>query len=160
MKFIRINFFILIMGLIALAACKQKDQNLIERCDWIIGTWANQNSKAITYETWTQINEQELMAKSYALNNQDTILFETIQFIQQGKDIYYIPTVVNQNEGLPIRFALSQLTDSSWIVENPGHDFPQKITYHQIAKDSLLASISGVQDGAERAVNFSMKRIK
>ncbi|MEM6380063.1 MAG: DUF6265 family protein [Bacteroidota bacterium] len=160
MKSASFKLLTILISLGALVGCKSKVQSNFERAHWIIGNWANQTAKSITYETWKMVNEQELTAKSYVLDGKDTLLLETIQFIQQAEGTFYIPAVVNQNEGLPVRFTLSQLTDTSWVVENPAHDFPQKIAYRQIAKDSLVATISGIQNGEERSVNFSMVRVK
>lgn len=80
--------------------------------------------------------------------------------IQEKEGLVYIPTVKDQNVGLPIRFALASISNSQLVFENKEHDFPQMITYTQINSDSLVAEISGVENGKERKESFPMKRVK
>jgi hypothetical protein len=51
-------------------------------------------------------------------------------------------------------------TEKQMVFENPKHDYPQKITYNQIRKDSLIASISGVQLGKPSSEKYEMKKIE
>lgn len=146
--------------LLVLGACNTANENKLRQTHWIIGTWAQQTSSGITYETWTKVNDQEIKGKSYALRGKDTTLFETIQVLASSENIFYIPTVTDQNDGLPVRFVLKSISKNSWLCENQQHDFPQKIGYQQITKDSLVASISGIQNGKERTISFPMRRIE
>ncbi|MBK9423718.1 MAG: hypothetical protein IPN54_06270 [Bacteroidetes bacterium] len=64
--------------------------------------------------------------------------------------IYYIPTVTNQNDGVPIPFKLITSEAGVFVFENPTHDFPTKITYKTDQKNKLSASISGKINGEEK----------
>ena len=44
------------------------------------------------------------------------------------------------------------------MFENPGHDFPKKISYTKITNDSLVAEISGQQQGKPASEKFAMKK--
>ncbi|HYF69499.1 MAG TPA: DUF6265 family protein [Ohtaekwangia sp.] len=132
----------------------------IELANWIIGTWENKTQRGSIFETWSKIKDNELAAKSYKLNGKDTVVFETVRLIQEQDSLFYIPTVKNQNGGLPVRFSLHAISDGLFVFQNPTHDFPQVIAYKRINADSMVAEVSGVVKGQQRKEMFPMKRIK
>src|SRR5690606_5417452 len=148
------------VGLILLCAFTVKQTNHIKKTEWLIGTWENKTPRGSMYESWTKTNKTELAGKSYILKEQDTVIFETIRLVQEQDSLFYIPTVRNQNDNLPVRFALKTISDTEMVFENPKHDFPQQISYRKITSDSLVAEISGTKNGQQRKQTFSMKRIK
>ena len=106
------------------------------------------------------MNDDELFGKSYILKEKDTIVFETIRLIREQDNLFYIPTVKNQNNNQPVRFALKAISDTAFVFENLKHDFPQVISYTKINTDSLVATTSGTKNGQERSETFPMKRLK
>ena len=147
----------MIIGLIFLGACTKK--LALHNAKWMLGTWENKTSRGSVFETWTMENDRAFLAKSYKIQEADTILFETVQLIIENNQLFYIPKVVNQNEGKPVRFSMTSMSDSSMTFENPIHDFPQIITYSKIGRDSLVATISGIRNGKESKRYFRMKRV-
>lgn len=137
----------------------RQKENEIKSAEWLLGTWENRTSKGVIYESWTRIADVEFAVKSYALKGGDTVLFETIRLVQEPGGLFYIPTVKDQNDGLPVRFALKTISDTEVVFENPEHDFPQIISYTKLTTDSLVAEVSGVEDGRERRRTFPMNRI-
>lgn len=132
----------------------------IDNAMWLIGTWENKTSRGSVYESWKKINENELVGKSYAVKGADTIIFETVQLKQEGENLYYIPTVRNQNNGEPVSFKAYTITDHKMVFGNPEHDFPQSVSYTKVNADSLVAEISGVKNGNVRHQTFPMRRLK
>lgn len=125
---------------------------------WLIGTWENKTKKGTTYECWSKISDTELTGRSYLIKGNDTIILETLRLVQEQHGIFYIPTVTQQNKGLPVKFALKKMTGDYMEFENPEHDFPQMITYRKISPDSLIAEISGTLNGQTHTRQFGMKR--
>ncbi|OPC37909.1 DUF6265 family protein [Elizabethkingia miricola] len=132
----------------------------IDKAMWLIGTWENKTSRGSVYESWKKINENELSGKSYTVKGADTIIFETVQLKQEGDNLYYIPTVRNQNDGKPVSFKAYTITDHKMVFRNPEHDFPQSVSYRRLNQDSLIAEISGVQNGNVHHETFPMRRLK
>ncbi|MBH2003824.1 MAG: hypothetical protein I8H66_03965 [Sphingobacteriia bacterium] len=147
------------IGLIALCSWKLQEEKSIKKAKWLNGTWENKTQKGSIYETWSKINEFEYSGRSYIVKEKDTIIFETIRLVQEQGGLFYIPTVKNQNDGSPVRFAAKIISDSALIFENQQHDFPQIISYRKISTDSLVAEISGWENGQERRQIFPMKRM-
>lgn len=136
-----------------------QQNNKIKKAEWLLGTWENKTQRGSIYETWTKTNEYELSGKSFMLKEKDTIVFETVQLLQEKSSLFYIPQVKNENEGLPVRFKEKLISDNELVFGNQLHDFPQIISYTKICADSLVAEISGTKNGKERSQKFPMKRI-
>jgi len=157
---IEIKILITVISFIALSAWTTKQPNNISKAKWLIGTWENQTPRGSIFETWKKVTDTRYEAKSYVVREKDTMIFETITLKVVGSEIHYIPTVKNQNEGLPVIFKAKAFTEDEMIFENPEHDFPQMIAYNRISSDSLVAKISGAKNGQERSQFFPMKKVK
>jgi hypothetical protein len=151
------KFFI---GLLFIVLCACSTEKEIEEAAWLIGTWENKTGQGSLFETWTRVSNKEYSGISYMLQGNDTVVFETIQLIQENTGLYYIPTLMDQNEGQPVRFLLKDIGPTEMVFENQEHDFPQVISYTKMGADSLLAAISGTSNGKEIKRSFPMKRIK
>lgn len=147
---------IIIVILLFFVAATRQDKPL-NKARWLVGDWV---SKSGVHENWAVQNDSLFAGKSFFINGKDTMVMETIQLLQRGNELFYIPTVKNQNGGQPVSFKMIKLTDKEMEFENLGHDFPQKISYTQVGKDSLLAEISGMVNGVERSRLFPMTRSK
>lgn len=162
--------FTLLLSLIA-EACNQpgkpslqnqtqqtNDYSLIKTLSWMEGSWISSSPQGRAIEIWSVQNDSLYSGKSFFVAGTDTVSSETITIQQEGKQLYYIPVVKNQNGGKPVRFTLKSSENEEWVFENLQHDFPTRISYRRIGKDSLLAEISGMQNGREEKMQFAMKR--
>ena len=131
----------------------------IQKASWLLGTWENKTPRGSIFETWEKNGQDAFIGKTYTINGKDTLYFESVELRQLQDSLYYIPTVKDQNEGLPVTFSLNSMTDTSMVFMNPEHDFPQIIRYHLIHQDSLDAYIAGMKDGEQRTILFPMRRI-
>ncbi len=127
---------------------------------WLEGLWENKTPRGTIYEEWQILNDTEMTAKNYVLNESDTIVLEELRMVSVEDQLHYISKVRNQNQGRAITFTQSFLSEIEMIFENPNHDFPQQIKYVKINQDSLVASIHGIRNGQERTIYYPMKRIR
>ncbi|MBL7888216.1 MAG: hypothetical protein JNL24_01620 [Bacteroidia bacterium] len=130
---------------------------LLSRSSWLIGTWVNTTPRGKMVEEWKKESDSSFVGKSYFIKT-DTMPAEALKLVQRGNNLFYIPTVINQNGGLPVTFKHTISSESQIVFENPAHDFPQKISYTLINKDSLVAEISGTRNGQPKKIKFPMKR--
>ena len=137
-----------------------KRQLHLKKAAWLLGDWQNKTARGISSESWKKLNDSTFLGKSYVLRGTDTVSAEHIRLEEHNGTLYYIPTVKNQNEGKPVIFTMTTALANGFIFENPKHDFPQKISYDLIGKDSLMAEISGTYKGKQRAIKFPMGRVK
>jgi len=166
-----LKLFMLIMIAITISSCNNSSNlksteakinsfNELEKASWLIGEWQNNSVKGNASEIWEKKNDSTYFGKSYFVVGKDTVSSETISLEQNGNQLYYIPTVKDQNAGKPVKFMLTSSNSSQLIFENPKHDFPQKISYTLISNDTLLAEISGSIDGKQNSQKFPMTRVK
>jgi hypothetical protein len=127
--------------------------------EWLIGTWENHTPRGTIYEEWRRTSSIQFDAMSFAVANGDTTIFETIRLVETDGGLMYIATVHSQNEGRPVVFRSTNVTDSTMSFANPDHDFPNYISYARVGSDSLVADIYGTTDGADRRYSFRMRRV-
>ncbi len=132
----------------------------LEQAKWLLGKWENVTQESDSREIWTQKNDSVLFAESFTTVGKDTVFYEKVELVARKDSLFYIVSVRDQNKEKPVSFYLTQSTDNQLVFENPKHDFPNKIKYTKIAKDSIFATIYGTQNGKETAVDFPMKRSK
>ena len=147
------------MTLLLFSGCK-RNTTVLHNTEWLLGTWQSTTSKGVLYETWQKADGHNFIAKSYYLNNADTILFETIQLKENEGILLYIVSAPKESNEKPVQFASINLTANSFIFENKLNEFPQIICYKKITSDSLVAEVSGKYKGEIMKEEFIMKKIK
>lgn len=151
----------LILLLLAIVSCKNQEateKDKIKSANWLLGKWSTKTADGNLSEKWIQLNDSTFQGESFFIKENDTLHFETILLQQKGEELIYNATVKGQNENKAVAFKMTSGTEKQLVFENPKHDYPQKISYTLINKDSLVASISGVQLGKPSAEKFGMKR--
>jgi Domain of unknown function (DUF6265) len=151
---------ILILALTFTSCLKSKEVSKIVVADWLLGNWENKSDDGDLLETWKKVNDSIYDGESYFIKGKDTLHFEKIQMKQKGEALYYIATIKGQNNDKPVTFKHNDTIEKQLVFENPKHDYPQKIMYSQITKDSINIQISGIQQGKPSMERFSMKKSK
>lgn len=160
------KFLFILMPVLFLFNCKPKTKTStakgladpIKKVEWLIGTWQKQSTKGTLTECWFQLNDSMFSGQSFFIISGDTVSSESIRLEQRGGKLFYIPTVADQNDGNPVIFTQTALTDSSMTFENPKHDFPQLISYRLQKPDSLIAEVSAMIKGERKLRVFRMKK--
>ncbi|MGV3630345.1 MAG: DUF6265 family protein [Bacteroidota bacterium] len=165
----KIRFYLLPALIAAFASCsqpgeqktaEQKEYTELQKASWFLGNWENNFPEGRATESWTQANDSTYTGSSFVVIGKDTVSSETIRLEERTGKLLYIPTVSDQNKGKEVVFTMTSSSSKKLVFENPGHDFPQKITYTKIGKDSLVAEISGRMDGKLHTEPFPMSRAK
>ncbi|MFZ6024635.1 MAG: DUF6265 family protein [Bacteroidota bacterium] len=121
---------------------------------WMLGVWKISTPQGTVVEIWETKDDSTLRGRSvFVKANNDTIPQERIEMAFRNGDWYYIPTVINQNEGKPVSFKVIFLRVNEFVSKNPTHDFPQRIAYRRI-KQAMYASIEGKRNGRFSKQNF------
>jgi hypothetical protein len=151
---------VLILALTFTSCLKSKEISKIVVADWLLGNWENKSDDGDLLETWKKVNDSIYDGESYFIKGKDTLHFEKIQIKQKGEALYYIATIKGQNDDQPVTFKYNDTIEKQLVFENPKHDYPQKISYSQITKDSIVIQISGSQQGKPSSSKYSMKKTK
>lgn len=146
----------------AISSCKNKTErvNKLVQANWLIGRWENNSEQGNLLETWEKQNDSVYLGHSYFIKGKDTLHFESVELKQKGENVYYIPVVRGQNDGKPVEFKMTASSPKQMTFQNLKHDYPQKIVYSQITVDSLVATVSGIQEGKQSIELYPMKKNK
>jgi hypothetical protein len=104
----------------------------LDQYKWLLGTWIVQSPNGVQrVETWSETNETLFTGRGIRVSaEKDSTLLETLELKYAGGTYWYIPTVRDQNNAMPVPFSLTFAKGHQFIFENPEHDFPQRIIYH------------------------------
>lgn len=131
-------------------------QNEMDKAEWLIGNWEHTSEEGKFTEKWKKKSSKTFIGNSYFVIENDTVFSERVNLVQRGKDLFYIVEITTEPSARVTEFKLTSNSANQLVFENPENDFPKKITYNRIHKDSLFAEISG----GGNPQGFPMKRSK
>ena len=124
---------------------------------WLGGCWNLQGTETGSGEQWMPLAGGSMLGVSRVIHQSRTVAFEFMRIAQDtdGSIAFYA-----QPSGKPpTRFAVNRINDREVVFENPGHDFPQRVSYRLASPTQLHASIEGTQDGSHKRIDFPMTRV-
>ncbi len=152
-----------VIAFFLLVSCKKETKTetityeKLSKAEWLIGEWEHTSSEGFFSEKWKIKNDSTYLGNSFFIIEGDTVFSEEVSLIQQGRDVLYIVNITSESsEQQPTEFKLTSSSENQLVFENPENDFPKKITYNLIHKDSIYAEISG----GGKPQGFPMKRKK
>lgn len=110
------------------------------------GTWKVVDGNS--YEHWDLVSQKSLRGFMFKIEMGLPVVSEYLEINQQGDDIIYTATVLDQNQGESIPFTLT-LKDSAYSFENKEHDFPRIIRYKPTTNDRISVFVGTESDGFE-----------
>jgi len=165
----KIYFSIIVILLISIVSCNKydangniiKDYEELGKANWMLGEWEKTDSLGTLREIWERLDDSTFIGLSYYIQNKkDTLHNEQVELIQDGEHLIYTTTIKGENNDLPIQFQMTTDEDSLLVFENPKHEYPQKIQYKLMKNGSLVATITGKQNGKNSAENYPMNKVK
>lgn len=158
--FQKITLILLLLFIISCKKTETVEKDKIKTANWLLGKWETKTADGNLSENWTQLNDSTFEGQSLFIKGKDTLHFESITLQQKGEELIYNAKVKGQNDNKSVPFKLTLGNDKQLVFENLNHDYPKRIFYTLINKDSLVASISGVQQGKTSWEKFGMKKTK
>jgi hypothetical protein len=125
----------------------------IDRVGWLAGCWESRRGDRATVEMWMPPAGGFMLGASRSVAGGQLRAFEQLMLQEDAGQLIYTANPSGQAEA---SFTSTAVTDSSFTVENPAHDFPQKIEYWRFGMDSLVARVSGSSNSFE----IPMRRIQ
>ena len=123
------------------------------------GSWEMSSPEGKIVEVWRNDSPVKLSGKSFRVSTgNDSTLLERMEIVRNKGKLFFIPVVTGQNEGKAVRFVLKSNENGKYIFENRSHDFPQRVVYHLLSPNELLAWIEGSNKGREQKIEFRYRR--
>jgi hypothetical protein len=149
---------ILLFTLCLLLSACQDSKTTIADFEWLVGDWYRIEDQSIFSEKWKRVDALHLQASGSVVKGGETIMQEQIVLEERPDGIYFIPTVMEENEDRSVEFKLVDHKNGEFVFENKDHDFPQRIIYAHPHPDTLDARIEGMMKGKLKTVYFKMGR--
>jgi hypothetical protein len=127
----------------------------ITSMQWLAGCWERRTATGITLEQWMAPAGGTMLGMSRTTRGDVTREFEFLRLVPRDGKLTYVAMPSGQQE---TAFAAAVVSDTAAVFENAAHDFPQRIAYHRVGADSLVARISNISGPANRVVTFAFAR--
>lgn len=138
---------------------EEKTESRLEKASWLIGVWESDSEEGKMSETWVKDNADSYSAKTYFVIGKDTVFRELSKLEETGSNLQCVISIEGENDEKPVVFKMTKQEDQLMIFENPKHDFPTAIRY-ELKGDSVIAEISGMQQGKSAKQRFAMVRVR
>ncbi len=141
-------FACLLCGSVLADSCDSLDD-----IDWLMGRWDARSEERLTSEHWKRVSEAsaEVSGRVFVLPHFEQTFEESIRVTAMAGEVFYLAKV--SHNPYPVPFKLTDCSSGTAIFENPTHDFPSRIAYHQLNDHKARADVSG-PDGKGFSISF------
>jgi hypothetical protein len=122
------------------------------------GSWKMTGKKGIVFEEWKLIHKDYMQSRGGLIKGSDTLINERVALENKAEGIFYTSTVEDQNNKQPVAFKLASSENRVFIFENADHDFPKRIGYELMGRDSLHAWIDDGEELSKKRQDFYYQR--
>jgi hypothetical protein len=112
----------------------------LQRVQWLAGCWEQRSGDRVTVEMWTPARGGVALGHSRTTAGGALRSYEQLKLVAHDGGFDYVAFPLGQREA---SFRSTTVSDSAFTVENPAHDFPQRIIHRRVGADSLHARVEG-----------------
>jgi hypothetical protein len=150
-----------LLFLVIYSCAERGSKATLESFRWLQGDWESERKNGTMVESWKVINDSTMRGVSIMrMPDGSTQPFEDIDLLRRHDSLVYQVRTTGDSAAPVVSFRLTSFTDTGFIAENQAHDFPKRIIYRLIRKDSLVATIDAGPVHAEEKVDFVFTRGK
>ena len=147
----------LLMVFAVLARPLRAQASPVQQLSWMAGCWRQTNhaSGRTIDEQWMAPLGGTMLGMSRTVRGDSVIEYEHLRILERGGHAVFHAEPSGQ---APADFEARTVSDSLVTFENPAHDFPQRVIYRRLGRDSVIARIEGARNGRVRGVDFPYTR--
>lgn len=123
---------------------------------WLAGCWERRAGARVVEEQWMRPRGRVMLGMSRTVSGDSVVDYEQLRISDDGTALVYHAQPLGQP---PATFRTASASGAEVVFANPAHDFPQRIRYTRVGRDSVVARVEGTRDGAERGVSFPYARV-
>ena len=141
-----------LMVLFGIGILSAQTKQSVSDLNWLAGRWEMNKGERTTEEYWLPESGNTMLGIGRTVKNKKITEYEFVVLEQDSSgDIYYRAKPSGQSGA---SFKLVTLENKRAVFENLSHDFPQRIIYHRISEDSLVARVEGGAGVKARGIVF------
>ena len=155
-----IGAFIVVVLLAAFVS--RTHENNVNSFKWLEGNWKmpTKNGGSII-EHWKYHNDTILWGESATMTADGSWkILENLKLVDDHGIYFYVSKVHGQNNNTAVWFKITSHSEKGFVAEKPDHDFPKRITYELVNKDSIHAFIDGGPSLPNKKSDFYYSRYK
>ena len=148
----------LLFGLVLLALTNAHAgaQTSVSRLSWMAGCWRQTTGHRVVDEQWMAPRGSVMLGVSRTVKGASVMEYEFMRIYAVGDTLVYSAKPSGQDAS---DFRAVRQGERDVMFENPAHDFPQRIIYRRVKRDSLIARVEGTRNGQLRGMDFSYSRV-
>jgi hypothetical protein len=127
---------------------------------FVAGCWEQRSATRVVEEHWMPPAGGALLGVSRTLRKgaagETMAEFEFLRIVSRDGGWVYI---AQPSGRAPTEFVAGSAGDGEVTFVNEAHDFPQRITYRAIGRDSLFARVEGPSGGGVRGIDYRYARV-
>lgn len=143
------------LGLGSRGVAAAQSASRVDQVGWLAGCWERANGRRVVEEQWMRPRGGLMLGAGRTVDGDSLVEFEQVRVLERGGHLVYAAAPSGQP---PAEFESIAVTDSSVTFENAAHDFPQRVLYRRVGRDSLVARVEGTRGGRARGVDFAYRR--
>ncbi|WOB51509.1 DUF6265 family protein [Xanthomonas hydrangeae] len=149
---------LLLAAAIAFAQTAQaSSSDALKDVDWLAGCWRAENQEKGSIEHWMSPAGGTMLGMSRTVRGGKTVQFEFMRLQLGGSgQLEFVALPSGQAE---TTFKLSKSGQNFVSFQAPNHDFPEQVSYQELAKGRMQARIEGTVEGQPRTIDFTFKRV-
>jgi hypothetical protein len=141
----------ILMSCLLSAAAAALGAQTVQPPSWLAGCWEQRTGNRVSLEMWMPPAGGLMLGASRTIVGGAVREYEQVMIKADTGKLVYTATPSGQATA---SFTSTNVTDTSFTVENLQHDFPQRIIYRRRGADSLIARI----EGGTRGFDYPMRR--
>ncbi len=131
-------------------------QSPLDRLQWLGGCWETASGSRVTVEMWLPPAGGLMIGASRTVVGDQARAYEHMRLRAEGEGLVYTAIPSGQTEAA---FRSTAVSDSGFTVENPAHDFPQRISYRRTGAATMTARVEGPGPTGPRGFDVSFRRV-
>ena len=129
----------------------------VDSLGWLAGCWESRTGDRVTLEMWSPPAGDLMIGAGRTVVAAQARAFEHLRIRGTAEGIVYTAIPSGQTE---TDFTSTSITTDGFVVENPDHDFPTRITYRRSGDDAFTARVEGPgDDGSMSGFESAFERI-
>ena len=123
---------------------------------WLTGCLEARSATRVVEEQRMPLRAGTMLGMGRTTNARGLADYELTLIRQDGDRLLYEAHPKGQP---PATFVARVANEDSVVFEAPEHDFPQRVAYRRVGRDSVLAWVEGTMRGTARRFEFPYRRV-
>ena len=123
---------------------------------WLAGCWELRAGARLVEEQWLAPRGGMLLGVGRTTRGDSVVEYEFMRIYTRGDTVVFAATP----SGQPAAEFRGAMPSAELVTfENPAHDFPQRVQYRRVTRDSIVARVEGTQGGMVRGIDYPYRRV-